>query len=333
MTNFHSVPNKPSIKTFFCTFAVMKLDAVKYHLIIWPLHLVALFPLKVLYLFSDLMSFVIHRMVRYRLKVVRRNLDLCFPDMSQKEKRAIEKKFYRHLCDIFVETIKLLHISDSELRKRVEIGNKEIIESLVAKNKPIILYLAHYGNWEWVPALTLSLSEPKTMGALYKPLRNRVMNRVALRLRSRFSSQCIPVKTAYRIIMEMKREVPSFMIGFIADQRALGVSLKHWTNFFGQRTAFYAGGETIGDHIGAAYIYLDVRLSARGHYKLTFTPIVPEVDNLSEKEIDRKDGVDFPYTRKYFEMLETTIRRAPAYWLWSHNRWKAFRHPSSTKQS
>lgn len=261
------------------------------------------------------MAFVARCVVRYRVKVVRKNLDLCFPDKSRQEKRSIEKAFYVSLCDIFMETVKLLHISDGQLQRRVTLSNTQLINDIVAQHRPIILFLAHYGNWEWVPALTLSLDAPREMGALYKPLRNKVMNRVALRLRARFHSECIPVASAYRTLVEMRAKTPSFMIGFIADQRALGVSLKHWTYFFGQETSFYGGAETIGDRVGARYVYLDVQKVRRGYYNLTFKEIIPATNGGTQLP-------DFPYTRTYFTMLEQTIRRAPQYWLWSHNRWK-----------
>lgn len=289
----------------------MKSANFKYSMIIGLLHVVALFPLWFLYGCSSALSFVAHRIVRYRLKVVRKNLRNAFPSKSRKELRKIERRFYRHLCDIIIETIKLLHISDSQLEKRLKLENTELIYNIADSNRPIILFLAHYCNWEWVPAVTLTLSRPKKMGALYKPLRNKVMNRVTLRLRSRFDSVCIPVKSAYRTLVEMRRQSPSFMIGFIADQRPLGINIKHWTEFLNQRTSFFAGGETIGDRINARYVYLDMERTGRGRYTMTFKEIKP-----------LEDGEEFPYTRSFFRMLEQTIELRPAFWLWSHNRWK-----------
>lgn len=286
---------------------------IKYFTLLTFLRIVALLPLKLLYGLSDCLAFVAHRIVRYRLKVVRKNLHLVYPDMADADRLRLEKKFYAYLGDVIVETIKLLHISDENLRRRIKIENDSLVASYASQNRPIILFLAHYGNWEWVPALTLTVKRPSTMGALYKPLRNKVMDRVMLRLRNRFESRCIPVKTAYRELLEMRESSPSFMIGFIADQRALGKSLKHWTEFMGQPTSFYAGGETIGDRIGAVYVYLDVDRPRRGHYTFTFRPM--EVTDVQRDK-------DFPHTRRFFEMLEETVRRAPAYWLWSHNRWK-----------
>lgn len=215
-----------------------------------------------------------------------------------------------------METIKLLHVSDEEMRRRVVLQGTEVVERIADDKHPIILFLGHYGNWEWVPALTLSLSKPRIMGDLYKPLRQKMMNRLMLRIRSRFTTIDIVHRTAYRTLLKMKREYESFMIGFIADQRPLGRAIYHWTEFLGQNTAFMAGGETIGNRIGAKYVYLDVERTGRGHYLLTFKEMVISDDDKNQ---------EFPYTRLFYRMLEQSIRRAPAYWLWSHNRWKSAR--------
>lgn len=294
-------------------FVLMKSDRIKYHLIIGFLRAIAYLPFWGVYLFSDFVAFILHRLVGYRKKVVRKNIRNSFPEKNKKELRKIERQFYRYLCDSFIESIKMLHISDSEIKKRVHLSNSHLVTEALAGNHPIILFLGHYGNWEWVPAMLLMLDEPKTMGALYKPLQNRVMDEVMIRLRSRFNIVHIPHRTAYRRLLEMRQMSPSFMIGFIGDQRPLGDNLKHWTMFMNQPTAFVAGGETIGSRVNAHYLYVEAIREKRGHYVLNFRKM----------EVDPEDMEEFPYTRLFFRMLEQSIRNTPPYWLWSHNRWKA----------
>ena len=288
------------------------MDNLIYYILIFLLKAIALLPLRALYVLSDIMCFFAHRVVKYRLNVVRKNLRNSFPEKSADELRDIEKKFYRHLCDCIVETVKLLHISDDEIRRRIRIHSSALVGMAVRSNRPIVLFMAHYANWEWVPSVTFLLSEPKTMGALYRPQRDKIMNRIIMRIRSRFDSRYIPARQAYRSILTILREHKSFMIAFIGDQRPMGVNIKHWTEFLGQDTSFAAGGETIGDKIGAKFLYLDVARTGRGYYSLTF----------KDMAVNPADNAEFPYTRLFFEMLEQTIRRDPSLWLWSHNRWK-----------
>lgn len=300
----------------------MKASDLKYDMIMGILRFFALFPLGMLYLFSDILCFFAHRILRYRVKVVRKNLAASFPEKSAKELRKIENSFYHYLCDSIVETVKLLHISNEEIYRRVSMTNTEVVTDIIGRKKPIILFLGHLANWEWVPALILMFGSEVPMGALYKPLRNKVMDRVTKKIRSRFPTVLIPAKTAFRSLLQLKRDNPSFMIGFIGDQRPVGINVKHWTEFMNQHTSFMTGGETIGDKVGAEYVYVEALRLKRGYMQLNYSRIEPDSDNTE----------DFPYTRKYFEMLEKSIRREPAYWLWSHNRWKPLRRPDDGRE-
>lgn len=293
----------------------MKMDDVKYHVIMGALHAVALLPLRVLYLFSDLFRPIVQHVVKYRRKVVRKNLQNAFPEKSPEELRQIEKRFYRYFCDCVVETVKLLHISDRQIKKRVTLENERLVYELIAQNRPIILFLGHYGNWEWVQSMVIMLREPKIMGALYKPLRSKVMDRVMLRIRSRFNLVCIPTRTAYRRLLEIRQTDPSFMIGFIADQRPSPRSIRNWTEFMGQEAAYSIGGETIGQRVDANYLYVEADRVRRGHLVLRY----------KKMEVPENDNGEYPYTRLFLRMLEETIRKEPAYWLWSHNRWNVKR--------
>lgn len=279
----------------------------------------ACLPLGVLYLFGDLAYLIVYYIARYRRKTVRHNLELVFGTSDRKRIIRIEKKFYRHLCDCIVETVKLLHISDEEVDRRVDVTNGELIDGIIRSGHSVVLFLGHYGNWEWVQAIIHHFHEPLTGGQIYMPLRNKVMDKVMLRVRSRFGLECIPQDKAVRRLLGIERSGGKFVIGFISDQRPAGKVLHHWTDFLGQDTPYSVGGETIGDHVSAEYVYLDVEKTSRGHYRLTFVPVVP----------DPSDDGPFPYTREFMKMLEKTIYREPAYWLWSHKRWKRHRDRSA----
>lgn len=291
-----------------------RIDTLKYRIILGLLRSLARLPLGALYVLSDAASFVVHSVVRYRLGVVRTNLRNAFPEKSAHERRRIERQFYAYLCDCIVETIKLLHISDAELMRRIAFRDVAVIDRLASgPGQPVVLFLGHYGNWEWVQAISFVLHRPQVTGALYRPLKNKVADRLMLRIRSRFDNLCIPMKQAYRTMLRLKCEGTPFTIGFIADQRPTGrIHEGHEVDFLGLRTAFLTGGETIGQKIGARFVYLDIVRPRRGHYEITFREIRPAAAPVTA----------YPYTEAFLEMLEQTIRRAPAFWLWSHNRWR-----------
>lgn len=282
----------------------------KYHLLLFVLTTIARLPLSWLYKLSDVLYFLVYRVVKYRIRVVRDNLAKVFTDKDEHQRAEIERGYYRHFCDVIVETVKLLHISDEEIIKRARLTNPEVVEQLASDGHPIVLYLGHYANWEWVQAITLQYRFPKKSSQIYRPVKDVVMNNLMLFLRSRFGNTSIPQKHAFRQLIRMYRNGESFLTGFIADQRPNYGALNHWTRFLRQNTAITTGGEEIGKHIQAHYAYLDIEKVNRGYYRMTCHPIKP-VDTQSP----------CPYTLAYLDMLEKTIHRQPELWLWSHKRW------------
>lgn len=266
-------------------------------------------PLWALYGVSDFLYLIFKYILHYRRSVIRANLTSCYPDKTEAELMEIEDKFYRQFCDNIVETVKLLCISDRTMRRRLDVVGAELVEKAADEGKPVILYLGHYCNWEWVPAITLYYNRPELSAQLYKKLHNRAFDRLMLKVRSRFGSVSIEMDRAFRDMLRLKRDVGPFITGFIADHRTSWLDTKYHAMFLRHDTMFYPGGEEIGRRIGAEYLYLDVSKLGRGRYRFEFKPVIPD----SEEE--------YPVTRKYLEMMEATIDRAPAYWLWSHRRW------------
>lgn len=286
-------------------------ERMRYILIISILHTVAFIPLRLLYGFSNGIYLLLYYLTSYRKKTVRENLSHSFPEKSRKELQKIEKRFYRHLCDCIVESIKLLHISDREIDRRIKVENAYLIEELAADNRPIIVFLGHYGNWEWVQAVTRHYKRPAINGEIYRPLHDEAMNKVMQKIRSRFDTLMLRQKQAFRTLLKMRREGKQCLIGFIADQRPNSKSLNHWTTFLNQDTAYSVGGDEIGRRIDAHFLYLEVTKEKRGHYLMSFKTIVPDCPE-----------APYPYTLQFMKMLENTIRKAPEYWLWSHKRWR-----------
>jgi len=270
-------------------------------------------PLPVLYGLGVGLRFLLRRVMRYRRRVIRSNLAMCFPEKSNRELLEIEKDFYRQFSDNIVETVKLLHMSDRAIDRLVEVRNAELVNSCARQGRSIVLYLGHYGNWELVPSIVRHFTEPLICAQVYKPLHDVAFDRMMLTIRSRFNPVSVPQKRVVRQLLAWHRENRQFICGFIADQRSNSAVSHGEVSFLGQPTCFTPGGEEVGKRVGAAYVYLDVEKPERHRYVLTFKPIEP-----TDMEIDS------PYTRRYMQMLEETIRRRPGLWLWSHRRWLHF---------
>lgn len=289
---------------------------VTYYILKAILTAVAMLPLSVLYLGADAICFLMHRVLRYRVKVVRRNLQACFPQYRATELRQTENNFYRNFADYIVETIKLLHISDEEMLRRFRFENLEAITDHMSQGRSVVAYFSHCMGWEWAPSITLRCKQQIEAGnafcQIYRPLRNHTFDLLMLDIRSRFGSISIPKAHALRHFIQMRRDGTVSVTGFMSDQKPSHGDTLHVVQFLGRPTAVITGTEQLARRLQMAVVYWDMRKTARGHYEIY---VVPMADNAAKTE-------EYALTDKYFSLLEKTIRRNPAIWLWSHNRWK-----------
>lgn len=282
-------------------------------------NLLARLPWGAMRALSTATCFVLYRVARYRRRVVRDNLAACFPELTSEQRSEIESDFYRNFCDNIFETVKLAHISDAEMSERMEFHGVEIIEELLASGRSVIAYFSHCFNWEWATSVTLHMDPNLDVayGQIYRPLRNRWFDALMLRLRSRFGSTSIPKRTALRAMLEMRGRHQLSVTGFMSDQHPSHGDPTYVTTLLGRRTAMITGTETLGRRLGMAAVYWDMERTARGHYRITVRLL----------SADMQAEPPMAVTEAYTRMLETTIRRQPAIWLWTHKRWK---HPVTT---
>jgi KDO2-lipid IV(A) lauroyltransferase len=285
-----------------------------YHIVYVLAFPLALLPFRLLYFLSDFTYHIVYHLARYRRKLVRKNLKNAFPEKSPKEVLRIEKEFYHHFCDYFYETVKLLNISDSRMRRHFVFKNEELIQYFLKEGRPVMLLLGHYGNWEWVTSITLWVKEDQEtiIGQVYRPLKNKVSDLFFLQLRRRFNSVGFNKYEIYREIIKMQKAGKNWLLGFMSDQKPSAEKVQHWVQFMNQDTAVLTGTEKIAKHTNAAICYLDITCTKRSYYEGKIKLVS---DNSAE-------APDFEITEKYMQLLEKTIRRNPAGYLWTHNRWK-----------
>lgn len=288
-----------------------KRKGIGYYLTYGMFSLIALLPFKVLYLISDFLYLIVYKLVRYRRKVVRKNLRNSFPQKDSNELLKIEKEFYRHFCDYFVETIKTLRITDEEIRERMVFENLDVVEELTKNGNSCLMSLGHYGNWEWVPSIIMHLPERIKLGMVYKRLSSQDFDDLFLRIRARFGPKAIEMKSIYRTIVRNRNEGVTMLIGFLNDQRPRKHANEYWLEFLNQDTLAQTGMERIASQMGFAVAYLDIVKVKRGHFKCSVSAITPDASK------EEEHVVTDAYTRK----LEQTIINNPAYYLWTHNKW------------
>jgi Kdo2-lipid IVA lauroyltransferase/acyltransferase len=284
--------------------------AIGYYLFYGLNWIITLLPLPVLYVFSDFLYLILYYLVKYRRNVVAINLKNSFPEKTDYELKIIEKKFYRHLADILIETLKSTHLARSDQEKRFTYSNLEIIDKLKEEKRDIIAVLGHYNNWEW-PTLLPYYLKYKTI-IIYKPLQNKYFNNFVNNNRSKDGIVLTPTSQIIREIINYRKNNINTVSVFISDQiPALG-DIKYWTTFLNQDTAVFTGAGKIASKYDMAVVFFHVQKVKRGYYNLNIELLFDHTAGLSEEVI----------TEKHVRRLEEIIREKPENWIWSHRRWK-----------
>jgi len=283
-----------------------------FYAFIW---LITWLPLRVLYFISDFFFLIVYYLVGYRKKVVRINLEKSFPNKTKKEKRRIERRFYRYFCDLFIETIYEMHMSEKEINRRISFGNIDSILDQYSKGKSIMLMTAHYGNWEWASSISLKLPKESPLYSIYKQLKNKSFDSFIYELRLKFTGRNIEKRDLLRTMVRLKNESKISMFGMISDQTPTQKNIHYWTNFLNQVTPVLLGTEQLAKKFDYPVFYLHINRLKRGYYQYEFIPLSLEPMLTNEFEI----------TENYMRILEKKIEESPEYWLWTHKRWKFVR--------
>lgn len=286
------------------------MNAVLYYIFYFFNWLLTLLPLRVLYLFSDIVFFFLYHVLKYRKKVVDTNLANSFPEKSQEERELIAKRFYKHLADLMIESLKVAHLSEKEEDFRFTYNNMELIDKLRSENRDIIAVLGHYGNWEFPTRIQEKLKYKIII--IYKPLQNKYFDRFMIKQRSRHGATLTPTSHVIKEIINSRNSNINSLSIFISDQIPSIGDIKYWTKFLNQDTAVFTGAGKIASKYDMAVVFFHIDKLSRGHYNLNMELLFDHPAGLSEEEI----------TEKHVRRLEEIIRQKPEYWIWSHRRWK-----------
>ncbi|MGB5404521.1 lysophospholipid acyltransferase family protein [Robiginitalea sp.] len=267
-------------------------------------------PFRLLYLLSDGLFFIIYKVVRYRRKVVKENLELVFPEKSSQERHRIARAFYAHMCDMFLEMIKTMNISEEDLQKHFTFTNLETFRQFEAQDKSTVTFFPHYASWEWTIALDPHI---KSKGyGVYQTLNNKYFDRWVRRVRARLGTSLITTNESWKVMGRNNAEGIVATYGMLNDQSPTRKKARYWAPFMGITVPMHVGGETLCKKFDLPALYLKVRKIKRGYYQGTFIVLSAAPKTVPAYEI----------TDAFFRELEIAIREAPEYYFWTHKRWK-----------
>lgn len=282
-----------------------------FFILLYPLlWIISILPFRLLYLFSDVIYLLVYYVLGYRKKTVRQNLALALPHLSDKERLVIEKKSFRHLCDMFLEMIKTMSISKKEIEKRFVLTNMNVYADLEKQGKSIALMCAHYASYEWV----ISMNHYITFRgyAIYKRINNEHFDKLVRDIRSKFKAYLITTKETKNVIEKNIHEGILGVYGFASDQTPRPMANMHWYHFMGIETPIHIGAELMAKRYDMNVIFLKVKKVKRGYYEGSFEVLTTDI----------KSVPDFKISEQFMDKVEQQILEAPEYYLWTHKRWK-----------
>ncbi|OXB02479.1 lysophospholipid acyltransferase family protein [Flavobacterium pectinovorum] len=281
------------------------------YILAYPLlWLISILPFRIFYWLSDFVHFIIYHIVGYRKKVVRENLTMTLPHLNDAERKEIEKKFYKHMCDMFLETIKTMSISPEEMEKRFQVTNIELVQDYAKKGKSVILVASHYASYEWLLTINPKLGFQGI--AIYKRIANRYFDKLIREIRSKYNTELIETRQAIPTMAQNQRQGKLSLYGLASDQSPKLDRIFHSMKFMGIEVPVHTGAEMLAKKYDLSVIMVKVKKVKRGYYEATFLTIA---DNPNDFE-------NFEITEKYLKEVEKQIYECPEYYLWTHKRWK-----------
>ncbi|MGG5207825.1 lysophospholipid acyltransferase family protein [Chryseobacterium sp. MIQD13] len=274
------------------------------------LYFISKLPLKVLYIFSDVIFFLNYYLVGYRKQVITQNLRNSFPEKSEEEIRVIRKKFYLNFSDYLVETIKSFSISETESRVRMQHINQELFHEAKAEGKNIIMLAGHVFNWEWINALARIIPQ-KHCHPVYRKVNSDFWENQMKKVRNKFGNEALEANEVIMNIFRSKNDGESAYM-FVADQTPHVAHVNYGLEFLNQKTPAFIGYDKLATRMDLAFIYCEMKKVKRGYYQVNYHRIYPDGEKFTEHEV----------VRKFHKLLENTLQKHPDNYLWSHRKWK-----------
>ncbi|MFA8300382.1 MAG: lysophospholipid acyltransferase family protein [Hyphomicrobiales bacterium] len=274
-------------------------------------YLISLLPFFLLHVLSEFMYILTYYIIGYRKKIVKENIKNSFPDIPKSLHLILVKSYYQHLCDLIVEIIKVPGMTREQLKKRVRINNRELLDKIYSQNKSVLVTTGHIGNWEWAGSMIGISSAFKGM-AVVKPISNKfIENFFNKGIRQNFyPTEVINFKSTYRALI--KHRDKSTLTVIAADQTPTKSEIGYQTKFMNQDTGFFVGVEKMAKALDLAVVYMNTKKVGRSKYEIDLKLITE----------NPKDTGQFEITKNYISCLERSILEQPYNWLWSHKRWK-----------
>ncbi|NOQ81094.1 MAG: LpxL/LpxP family Kdo(2)-lipid IV(A) lauroyl/palmitoleoyl acyltransferase [Methylophaga sp.] len=270
------------------------------------------FPIRMQIWSGLLLSWVMAPLMSARKKIARRNLELCFPELTGEQREKLLKDNFRTMGMMLIETALSWWASDAHLQKRVRYEGLEHLDTALEKGKGVILLTGHFTSMELGGRLIM-LKRPCYV--MFKELKNKLFNEVMMDARI-FHSEGIVLRDDPR---PMVRALRKNKIVWYAPDQDFGRKVSVFAKFFGVTAATIPATGRIVKMSGAEVLPFTPRREEDGSYTIS----------IGEPLTDFPTGDDIVDAQRMNNLLEQEIRKSPEQYLWIHRRFKT--QPDSKK--
>lgn len=242
-----------------------------------------------------------------RVNTAKRNLELCFPQMSEAERETLLRRNFQETGKAIFDTINAWWWSNDKVQKHMQIKGQEHVEQTLAAGQGVILFAVHCLPLE-MGARIFGQFQPGV--GVYRPHNNPVMEYLQVKGRLRSNKALVPKRDLRQMVRCLRN--PD-VIWYTADQD-FGRSSAIFIPFFAVPDAATITGGTTLAKLGKAKVlpfFVERNADDTGYNIEIQAPL----DNFpGENEVEdakRGNGI-----------VEQLISRNPAQYMWLHRRFK-----------
>lgn len=261
------------------------------------------------YLLELKLFILIYYVFGYRKKVVLDNLMLAFPNRDIRSLKRLRKKFYKHLIDVFMETIQPLAWDVETMDQHYKLLNVEVVEERL-KERSVLLMGGHYANWDWVCSIASRVTSPAYV--VYQPISDDSIDKIIHKIRSKFGSIMVPNGSVAKTVLKNKKTNIRAVYTMVSDQSPMLSMAKLWMPFMGVEVPVHSGAASLAVKSNMAVFYIKTNRVRKNYYESEFIELSSDASTTDEVEL----------TKQFIKALEVQINQEPTYYFWTHKRWK-----------
>jgi len=239
------------------------------------------------------------------------NLRRAFPEKSEGEILKIARGVYRNMGLVAAEFFDIPGLTRENIGEIVEAEGLEHCRKALEKGKGVLMFGAHFGNWELMAVAASFLIRPST--AIYRPLDSAFLEKLVLKVRTATGNTLLDKNRAMRPMLRSLQR--NEIVGVMLDQN-VDVYEGVFVDFFGRPACTTDGFAILALHTGAPVLSGYMARLPDGRYRFIIGPEMEVIDTG-----DRRADI-VANTQRFTAEIEKMVRQYPDQWFWVHQRWK-----------